>query len=99
MKLNHITITEEDYETLTCGGDTERFKIVEESDWVVEHKYEYREIIFEDKETSKFYRIVESRYDAGSYYTDYLYDDPVLECTEVEPVEVTTIQYRDVKYI
>ena len=59
--------------------------IIEDGDWVAEHKYQYRDVIiqFEDK----YYSINESR--SGSPFSDYEYDEPTI--CEVTPVEKTIV--------
>lgn len=84
-----IAITEDDA--------PEGFEIIDEGEWVQEHKYQYKEIIF--KFEDKFYSLSESR--GGSYHTDWYYESEdwgkEVEVTEVEPVEIKTVDWRLVK--
>jgi hypothetical protein len=66
-------------------------EIVEEGDWVVEHKIDVCVTIVKYKD--KYYKITQCR--SGSYYSDYEYYDP--EVCEVVPKEVTTIKWVKVK--
>jgi len=83
-----LAITEEDA--------PEGFEIVEEGEWIQDYKYQGREIIF--KFEDKHYSLYESR--SGSYHSDWYYGSEnwseEVEVYEVEPVEVTTIQWRAV---
>jgi hypothetical protein len=71
--------------------DPETYKVIKEGDWINEHKYQYQETIISYQ--NKLYCICQSR--SGSYWSDYEYNDP--EAYEVEPHEVTVIEYRVVQ--
>lgn len=72
-------------------------KIIEVGDWISEGKYEYCWWVFEYND--KYYMLTNSR--SGSYYSDYYYGsddwDGVVDCDEVERVEVVTHDWRIVK--
>ena len=71
--------------------EVEEVEIIEEGDWISEHKCEICETIFKYKE--KFFCMVQSR--VGGCYTDYTYDDP--EFFRVEPKVITKTIYERVK--
>lgn len=84
---------------MVVDGDcpTDDYEIVEQSDWTVDHKYEYRDTIFSFK--GEFFMITEGR--SGSYFTEYNYDSEYwndeVETTAVEQVEVTIKEWRAIK--
>ncbi len=63
-------------------------EVIEEGDWVDEHKYQYKTDII--KYNNRYYEITQNR--SGSYWSDYEYGDS--EIREVTPakkiIEVTT---------
>lgn len=66
----------------------EDFLVIEEGDWISEHKYEYSSHILKHKPTDTHWMLGCSR--SGSYYTDYYYDRT--EIQQVTPVqEVVTV--------
>lgn len=69
------------------AGDLKSFEVVEEGDWVSEHKYEFCQIIVKEIGTDNYFAIDLSR--SGSYFTDYYYDDP--EFSRVKRVEETKV--------
>lgn len=71
--------------------EDDELEIVEEGDWVVDHKIDVCVTIVKYKD--KYYRITQCR--SGSYYSDYEYHDT--EVWEVVPKEVTTIKWVKVK--
>jgi len=84
-----------DDEVAEAGG----FKVHHEGGWISNDKYEYRDIIFQEIATGKFYKYVDSR--SGSYYTDYHYSRDYTTATvfnieEVKPVEVTITKWESV---
>jgi len=83
-----IAITEDDA--------PEGFEIIEEGDWVQDHKYQCREIVFKFEE--KCYSLNESR--SGSYHSDWYYESDdwgdEVDAYEVEPVETKTVVWRAV---
>jgi hypothetical protein len=54
------------------SGDTERFVMEEEGEWVQDHKYQSCTNILKDTSTGKFYSATAGR--SGSYHTDWTYD-------------------------
>lgn len=88
---NYIEVTKEEYEIIMDGDDSDRFKVIEKGDWISEGKFECREVIVKETSTNKYYAAVQSR--SGSWFTDYEFEDD-LELVEVEPVEVTKIEYK-----
>ena len=71
--------------------EDDELEIVEEGDWISEHKIDVCETIV--KYEDKYYNITQGR--SGSYYSDYEYYDP--EVCEVVPKEVTTVKWVKVK--
>ena len=71
--------------------EDDELEIVEEGDWISEHKIDVCETIV--KYEDKYYNITQDR--SGSYYSDYEYYDP--EVCEVLPKEVTTVKWVKVK--
>jgi len=84
-----IALFEEEWDV---DEDYAHFEVIEDGDWEVDCKYQFRSSIV--KFMDKYYQINESR--AGSYYEDYYYDDPeIFEVNRVEKV-VTTIVWEKV---
>lgn len=81
---NILFIERQEVLELIHGYDTERYKLVEEGDWLSNGKYAYKECIIQHIETGKYYRIYADR--TGSYYSDYEYDYSNT-ATEVKQVE------------
>ena len=67
--------------------DIPNFEVVEEGDWVVEHKYEICDIYVKHKYTENYFCITLCR--SGSYFSDYNYDDA--EFSKVKPLYETKI--------
>ena len=67
--------------------------IIAPGDWIEDHKYSRRATIV--KYQDKFYQIEESR--TGSYYTDYHYEDPIVNEVTPEEVVVTKTIWNVVK--
>ena len=91
-----MDLTGDQYTSLTHGEATEGFEIIEESDWIDDGKYSYKDVVF--KFDDKFYVIYPSR--SGSYFSDYFYDYEDLvefKSFEVEKVEVTTHKWKIIK--
>ena len=63
-----IALFEEEWE---ADEDYAHFEVIEDGDWEVDCKYQFRSSIV--KFMDKYYQITESR--TGSYHTDYYYDD------------------------
>ena len=63
------------------------FEVVEEGDWVVEHKYEICDIYVKHKHTEDYFCITLCR--CGSYFSDYIYDDA--EFSKVKPLYETKV--------
>ena len=74
---------ENDQET----DDLPSFEVVEEGDWVVEHKYEICDIYLKHKHTEDHFCITLRR--SGSYFSDYYYDDA--EFSKVKPLYETKV--------
>ena len=74
----------------------EHFEVVEEGEWVQDHKYQHRDIIF--KFGDKFYCLTSSR--SGSPFTDWHYDSEywgeTVECNQVEKIEVVKYIWKSV---
>lgn len=85
------------YSELADGCSCEGFVIVENGDWIAEHKYESQEIIIKHTESGRFFSISNSR--SGNHWSGYEYDDVkkdsegMVELFEVKPIEVTVTQY------
>lgn len=54
-----------------------------ESDWVSDHKYQFKETVY--KFNDRYFEVSETR--TGSHHSDYYYEDP--EIYEVVPKQVT----------
>ena len=63
------------------------FEVVEEGDWVVEHKYEICDIYVKHKHTEDYFCITLCR--SGSYFSDYDYNDT--EFFMVKPLYETKV--------
>ena len=63
------------------------FEVVEEGDWVVEHKYEICDIYVKHKHTEDYFCITLCR--SGSYFSDYDYD--CAEFSKVKPLYETKV--------
>ena len=77
--------------------DTCKLSVVAVNDYGSDNSNDYSELIFKDELDSKLYK--------AEYYTDnrpyvkFDYfegtdEDGMVECFEVEPVEITTVQYK-----
>lgn len=78
------------------GEEIDGCKIVEQSEWTQEHKYQYMYIVFEFD--GKFYSLSRSR--SGSYHSDWHYDseyEKEFRCPEVEKVEKVVYEWVSVK--
>ena len=77
--------------------DDSILKYVDETEWIDEGKYSYKNYIFEFE--GKNYLISDSR--SGSYFSDYSYGseywDKEQECQEVQKVTVTKYEWKPVK--
>lgn len=75
------------------------YEIIEEGDWVADHKMQYKEIIFKDKHSGKFYTLWSSR--SGSPFSDYYYESDdwsvEVDVQEVEKKEKITHEWVAVK--
>ena len=69
------------------ADDLPSFEVVEEGDWVVEHKYEICDIYVKHKHTEDYFCITLCR--SGSYFSDYNYDDA--EFSKVKPLYETKV--------
>ena len=69
------------------ADDLPSFEVVEEGDWVVEHKYEICDIYVKHKHTEDYFCITLCR--SGSYFSDYYYDDA--EFSKVKPLYETKV--------
>lgn len=70
-------------------GEPDGFTLVEEGDWVSEHKYQMRSDVLRHDQSGRFFAIHQCR--SGSYHSDYHDLDP--DCTEVWPVVITRTEY------
>ncbi|UIW10578.1 ribonucleotide reductase [Aeromonas phage BUCT695] len=67
------------------------FEVIEEGEWEVEYKdYATRRTVVREMNDDMYYAVDEYR--SGSYYTEFHYDDPVIQI--VKPVEKTIIVYE-----
>jgi hypothetical protein len=62
-------------------SDELEYKMIEEGDWINEHKHQFKTDIIEYN--NKYYEIMQNR--SGSYWSDYEYGDS--EIREVKPVK------------
>ena len=91
--MNKITLNQSEAMAI-CWGDLEvddKFKIIEDEDWIDHGKYSDKTTIFEME--GKTYSVSFGR--SGSHFTDYNYDweyddNFTVEATEVVEVEVLT---------
>lgn len=88
LPSNTITIPKDESREV-FWGDTERFVVEEEGEWVQDHKYQHCINILKDTTTGKFYAANAGR--SGSYHTDWYYDweDSDLKLVEVQKVTKT----------
>ena len=88
----NIQITDSEMmEDIECGSDV--WKVVEDGEWIQNHKYQYKESFVKHIPTGKFYQYEVSR--SGSPFTGWYYsyedgDYPVL--CEVTQEERTIVQ-------
>lgn len=68
--------------------EDDELEIVEDGDWISEHKIDVCETIV--KYEDKYYKITQCC--SGSYYSDYEYYDP--EVPEVIPITIQTIAWK-----
>jgi hypothetical protein len=82
---------------LSAGESENGFTLVEQGEWVSDGKYDLCHWIFQHD--NKFYQINDSR--TGSYYSDYYHEsedwDDLVECSEVEKVEVIRHEWKPKK--
>ena len=103
--MGKITLSLEQMEAIFEGDEDEeleseglKIKIIEESDWTQDHKYQYMYKIIEVGD--KFYSVDFDR--SGSPFTDWYYGfreglSKSFECFEVKRVEVVTYKWVTVK--
>jgi hypothetical protein len=94
-----MKLTYEEVENIHFNGgitkDDKELSVVEEGEWISEHKCESMQLIFTDGE--KFYETYVGR--SGSDFTYYSYDseiygsDSIADITEVEKREVTVVKW------
>ena len=92
-----ITVTPEDVNDFCMDGDNE-FELIEVGDFVQEHKYQNATNIYKQLSTGKMFALDISR--SGSYHSDWYYsyeDAKSLDLYEVEKVEVTTYEWKQIK--
>lgn len=82
---------------LIHGDEPDGFELVDDGDWILDHKYEIKELVF--RYEGKTYLL--SSYRSGSYYSDYYYEyedwsGPV-EVPECRPVQKTITTWEIVK--
>lgn len=75
----------------------EEFELIEEGDWVQEHKFQYSESIVKHKPTDTYWGLGSSR--SGSYHTDWYYDATQIDQVErhEEVVTKTLVTWRNVE--
>lgn len=71
----------------------DEFTLSEEGEWEQEGKYQTSYVIMAHKPTNTYWCLNQSR--SGSYHTDWYYDTTYI--TQVEPVEVKKIIWKEVK--
>jgi hypothetical protein len=103
--MNKLTLSLQQMQDIFEGDEDEELKsdgltikIIEESEWTQDHKYQYMYKIIEVG--GKFYSVDFDR--SGSPFTDWYYGfqesgHKSFECLEAEKVEVTTYEWRTVK--
>lgn len=91
---NKIVLDKKDYNKLLFGVDTENYEVFEEGSWECEGKYETKTVVFRDKQ-GIYFMLEGCR--CGSYFRDYEYIDDY-EAVEVEPIEVTRVEWRAVEH-
>jgi hypothetical protein len=90
-----------DIKDLWRGDTPDGFELVEEGDFVQDGKYQVAEMIFLFEGKHYAYYIERS----GSPFTDWTYEwewlakDSLVSCSEVQKVEVTTTEWKNVDYI
>lgn len=84
--MNTIELTKEQFRNIVFE-DLEDFEEVESSDWEVDYKWQYCEVIVKQFSTGKFYSYPLGR--SGSPYSDYYYsyEDGGVTLTEVQKVK------------
>jgi DNA repair protein SbcC/Rad50 len=85
--MNKIILTQEQFRELVCEEAIDDFDQEEFSDWEVDNKWQYCEVIVKQFSTGKFFSYPLSR--SGSPYSDYYYsyEDGGVELTEVQKVK------------
>ena len=85
--MSTIELTQEQFRDLVWEEGGEDFEEVESSDWEVDCKWQYCEVIVKQISTGKFYSYPLSR--SGSPYSDYYYsyEDAGVTLTEVQKVK------------
>lgn len=88
--MSTIRLTQEEFELLVWEG-LDEYEPVEDSDWVVDYKWQHKECVVKSNTTGKFYLYTLSR--SGSPYSDYYfsYEDGDTELQEVELQEKTVV--------
>lgn len=84
-----MKITEEQAREISWS-ESDEFETVETGDFIADHKYENQTVIFKPTDGDSHYMLFVSR--SGSAFTDWYYDY-VLDCPEVEQVEVVTTEW------
>ena len=85
--MSKITLTQQQFRDLVREEVLDDFEQVESSDWEVDYKWQYCEVIVKQLSTGKFFSYPLSR--SGSPYSDYYYsyEDGGVELTEVQKVK------------
>ncbi|PRR70891.1 hypothetical protein [Clostridium thermopalmarium] len=79
-------------------GESERFAIIKEREWEQEHKYQLKQIIFEDTTTGIKYSAYIGR--SGSPFTDWTYNSEIMDKNEeVCPVEEKEVVIKKWVYV
>lgn len=95
--MSSITISKQHAQAITFDDYLDDdMKVISSGAWISEGKYEVSTHIFQKED--KYYSLMIGR--SGSYYSDWYYDwedQDEFECQEVEQVQVTTTEWRNVK--
>lgn len=94
-----MKIIKEDAQLIEDGQNTTQFRIIKNGPWEAEGKYQYKEIVFKDSLTKKYFLLLSSR--TGSPFTDYYYSSEdwgqYIECPEVREEKSVISLWKVVK--
>lgn len=85
------TFEDTDHYNAAFDGIIKDWEVIEEGEWEGE-KYMVKTNLVRHKDTGAFYHLSQSR--SGSYFTDWEYDFPDLDVTEVRPIIVEVIEWH-----